>query len=145
MARPPIFTDGGRILFWAGRARRLLVAPCLLGGLGMSAPPANLAVGIWGGEQVVLTIGTDQAVLRLGCAEGHFPAPRIVGENDRFAQTGSLTRHGGGPSTADERPLAASYEGKLQGDRLTLTVRQGSSVDTYTLTRGVQSKVIRCL
>lgn len=135
----------GRVSFWRGRAWRLFAAPCFVGVLGMSAPPANQVIGTWGGEQVVLTVGPEESVLRLGCAEGHFTSPRGAVRNGRFAQAGSYTRHGGGPSTSEERPLEARYEGTLEGDRMTLTVRHGDATDTYVLMRGVQAKVIRCL
>lgn len=111
----------------------------------MSTPPSGPMLGTWGGEQVMLTIGPDTALLRLGCAEGEFPAPDRLDETGRFVQAGSFNAHGGGPSTADERTSKAQFEGVLTGDQLSLTVRHGSSVETHRLTRGLQSKVIRCL
>lgn len=111
----------------------------------MSAPPTSLAAGHWGGEQVVLTVGVDKAVLRLGCAEGEFAAPVVLDGGGRFSVAGIFTAHGGGPSTPGERPVKAQYVGTLAGERLTLIVRHGASSETYQLTHGLQSKVIRCL
>lgn len=111
----------------------------------MSAPPATLATGAWGGEQVALTVGPDKAVLRLGCAEGEFAAPVVLDGDGRFSLAGLFTAYGGGPSTSAERPGQARYEGVLADGRLTLTVRRGAAVETHQLTHGARSKVIRCL
>ncbi|WP_327462028.1 hypothetical protein [Sphingomonas sp.] len=111
----------------------------------MTLAPATLSVGDWGGEQVMLTVGADKAVLRLGCAEGEFAMPVALGRDGRFSQAGTYMAHGGGPSTASDRPARVRYEGTLSGSQLTLTVRNGKSVDSYQLAHGVQSKVIRCL
>ncbi len=111
----------------------------------MSAPPATLAAGTWGGEQVVLMVGADKAVLRLGCAEGELATPILLDRDGRFSLPGHFTSYGGGPSTPGERAVKARYEGALVGGRLTLTVRHGASTETYQLMHGTQSKVIRCL
>jgi hypothetical protein len=127
------------------KAWRLVAAPFLLA-LGMSPPPAALEPGTWGGEQVVLLVSEDKAVLRLGCAQGEFRAPVRLDDDGRFSRPGLYTPYVGGPSPAGgERAVKAEYQGKVDGSRLTLTVRHGASTDTYQLTRGVQSKVIRCL
>lgn len=111
----------------------------------MTGSSAPLALGAWGGEQVMLSVARDKAVLRLGCAEGELPMPILLNGDGHFAVDGSYTAHGGGPSTSDEKAAPARYEGALVGDRLTLTIRHGKAIDTYVLTQGVQAKVIRCL
>jgi hypothetical protein len=135
----------GRKRLVLGGAWRLVAAPFLLGALGMSASPATLAAGSWGGEQVLLTVGADKAVLRLGCAEGEFSVPIRLDRDGRFSVPGLFTSYGGGPTTSDERAVKARYDGVLAGGRLTLTVRHGASTETYQLLHGMQSKVIRCL
>ncbi len=107
--------------------------------------PATLPGGDWGGEQVVLSIGEDKARLRLGCADAEFDAPVSLDTDRRFSADGLYTAHGGGPSTASERPVKARFEGVLAGDWLTLTVRYADQAETYRLAHGVQAKVIRCL
>ena len=111
----------------------------------MSAPPPALPPGVWGGEQVVLQVGPDTAVLQLGCAQGEFAAPIRLDPQGRFAVPGTFSAFAGGPTTASDRPAKAEYQGALSGKQLVLTVRQGAATDTYRLTLGVQSKVIRCL
>ncbi len=120
-------------------------APFLLGLLGMSTPPRMLPPGVWGGEQVILEVGPDKAILRLGCAQGEFTGPIALDERGRFARTGTYMAFGGGPSTSSDRPLPADYAGAIEGDRLTLTIAHGGTSERYQLTRGMQSKVIRCL
>lgn len=110
----------------------------------MNTPPASLASGAWGGEQVVLEVAADKAVLRLGCARGELPAPVRLDAAGRFSAQGELTEFRGGPSTAEERPRKADYHGTVNGDRLTLTVRYGASSQTYQLMHGQRSKVIGC-
>ena len=128
-----------------GRAWRLGAAPFLLGLPGMTAPPPTLPAGIWGGEQVTLEVGADKAILRLGCAEGAFAAPIRLDGQGRFTTPGTYSAFSGGPSTASDEVTKAQYEGVLDGDRLTLTLKHGASTERYQLTHGLHSKVIRCL
>jgi hypothetical protein len=145
VARPPAPTRG-RDPVEPGKAWRFVAAPFLLGAAGMSSASPALEEGNWGGEQVVLMVGADKAVLRLGCAEGEFPVPVRLDDHGKFSNSGLYTPYSGGPSPAGgERAVTAEYQGKVDGSRLTLTVRHGASTDTYQLTRGVRSKVIRCL
>ncbi len=103
-----------------------------------------LAPGVWGGEQVTLTVGESEAVLRLGCAEARIAGPIGLDQSGRFDADGLYTAFEGGPSTARERPVKARFQGVVTGDQLSLTIRHGAT-ETYRLTRGLQSKVIRCL
>lgn len=109
----------------------------------MSAPGA-LGQGVWGGEQVTLTVGENEAILRLGCAEARIAGPIRLDDTGRFDADGLYTAFEGGPSTASERPVKARFEGVVSGEQLSLTVQHGAT-ETYRLTRGLQSKVIRCL
>jgi hypothetical protein len=111
----------------------------------MSAPPAILKRGVWGGEQVLLTVGETKAVLRLGCAEGELPAPIKLDSSGRFSLPGLFSTQTGGPSTSADRAVRARFDGVVHDNRLTLTVERGAATETYQLTHGLQSKVIRCL
>ena len=111
----------------------------------MSPPPATIAQGVWGGEQVVLEVGPEQALLRLGCAEGVFAAPVALDADGRFAVAGSYSAEGGGPSASAHRHISARFEGQVAGSSLTLTVRRGDAAETYRLSHGLEAKVIRCL
>jgi hypothetical protein len=111
----------------------------------MTGAAESLIQGQWGGEQVTLSVGSDKAVLRLGCAQGEFAAPVRLDGSGRFSTAGLFTAFTGGPSTSAERPVEARYEGVIEDGRLTLTVRHGASTDSYSLTHGMQTKVIRCL
>jgi hypothetical protein len=128
-----------------GRAWRFVAAPFLMGISAMTGTAESLPDGQWGGEQVMLSVGADKALLRLGCAQGEFAAPVRLDGKGRFSATGLFTAFAGGPSISAERPVEARYEGVLEDGRLTLTVRHGASSDSYRLTRGMQTKVIRCL
>ena len=111
----------------------------------MNASPSTLPHGIWGGEQVVLEVGSDKAILRLGCAQGEFPAPIVLDAGGRFSGAGLYQAFGGGPSTPADRSESAKFNGIVEGDQLVLTVVRGRSSDTYRLSHGVHAKVIRCL
>lgn len=110
----------------------------------MSSAP-SLQDGSWGGEQVVLSVNGDKATLQLGCAQGEISGPILIDGQGRFSVAGTYTAFAGGPSTAAERALPARFEGTVTQGRLTLTVRHGETSETYQLTQGMQSKVIRCL
>ena len=60
------------------------------------------------------------------------------------------SREHGGPvrdgEVADVHP--AEYTGEVRGNRMTLTVREtdsGTVVGTFTLTRGANARIVRCL
>ncbi len=118
--------------------------PFLLGLLGMSTP-TMLPPGIWRGEQVLLEVGADKAILRLGCAQGEFAGPVALDDRGRFSRSGTYQALGGGPSTSSDRIETAQFAGVVEEDRLALTIVHRGSTETHQLTRGLQVKVIRCL
>lgn len=111
----------------------------------MTTPSSTLAEGVWGGEQVTLTVGPDRAVLRLGCAQGELSAPIRLRAEGKFSLEGNFQADSGGPTHTSARPGKARYEGTATDGTLKLTVTHPGGADTYQLRHGLQSKVIRCL
>lgn len=118
-------------------------AAALLG----AGPPSPL--GAWGGAQIALEVTPQGATLAADCAEGVITAPIRTDADGRFAVTGSFTPHQSGPQLGDvSAPTgAATYRGRVHGDRMELTIipAAGGETITVSLVRGLKTKIVRCL
>jgi len=136
----------------SSRARFLLTAPLigLLSGCGdpLSAPD-SLPEGVWGGPHAKLVLTADEGDLEYDCAHGVLTTPVSVQSDGRFAATGTHTFERGGPVREGEAPdtHAATYEGRLVGDRITftVTVTDFGVLGPFTLARGEAGQVFKCL
>lgn len=109
----------------------------------------RLAEGLWGGAHLRLSVGRDGAALEFDCARGQIGVPFETDAEGRFDLPGSYTRQGPGPIRVGREPTArpARYSGRVEGGRMTLTVRlEGSDrqLGEYTLTRGDRGRVVKC-
>jgi hypothetical protein len=115
---------------------------------GMTGPlPAAGLDGLWSGPGTILTISASGGVLQQDCASGRF-GPVKVGKTGGFKARGTWEDYQPGPQPADAPPIAsgANFDGRLQGDTLTLTIeRAGHSPQLLTLLKGKRAKIIRCL
>jgi hypothetical protein len=105
--------------------------------------------GTWGGDQMTMSI-SDTTHFELACAHGDIPGPLAIDTRRQFNVSGTFTREHGGPirigETSDTH--AASYSGSVSGDHLGLTIRltdTGETIGTFSLTRGVSGRVVKCL
>lgn len=124
---------------------QIVVAALAMSSGGKAATPSGLE-GVWGAPGANLTVGPDGAVLEQDCADGRFSAVRLDARG-RFRAPGAWAEHAPGPQAADEGPGqgAATFEGKVEGDTLVLTItRPGQPVRTLTLAKGKRAKLIRC-
>ena len=124
---------------------KLVVAALVMSGGSKAATPAGLE-GIWGAPGAILTVGPNGSVLEQDCADGRFPAVRPDARG-RFRAAGAWAEHAPGPQAADQGPGqdAATFEGKVDGDTLVLTItRAGQPARTLTLSKGKRAKLIRC-
>jgi hypothetical protein len=118
------------------------------GCVGNPTGPSTLD-GIWGADHIAMTVaGTTH--LELDCAHGDIPRVLAIDARGQFDVTGTFTREHGGPIRVGEDPdiHPASYSGSVAGDQLTLTIRLTDTIqtiDTFSLTRGVSGRIVKCL
>jgi hypothetical protein len=115
---------------------------------GSPAAPSVLD-GIWGGDHVTMSIA-GATHFELDCAHGDIPAPLAIDDQRQFNTAGTFVREHGGPIRTGEVPDThpASYSGSVTGDRMQLTIRltdTNETFGTFSLTRGVQGRVVKCL
>jgi hypothetical protein len=109
----------------------------------------RVAEGPWGGAHLRMHVNGDGASLDFDCANGQIAAPFETDSEGRFDLPGTYTREGPGPIRIGREPTArpARYEGRVEGGRMTLSVRlEGSDkpLGQYTLTRGDEGRVVKC-
>ncbi|MCA1563462.1 MAG: hypothetical protein LC804_25490 [Acidobacteria bacterium] len=88
--------------------------------------------------------------LELDCAHGDIPARLAIDDRRQFNAPGTFVREHGGPVRIGEEPDShpASYSGSVDGDRMRLTIRltdTNETIGTFSLTRGVRGRVVKCL
>lgn len=109
-----------------------------------------LPPGEWGGQHIGLTVVDRGATLEYDCASGTIDEPLSVDSRGDFRAVGTHTRGHGGPVSVDETPdrHPARYVGSTDGKTMTLTVTlsdTGERLGTYTLVRGANPAVVKCL
>jgi hypothetical protein len=115
-----------------------------------SVGPSPLAMGVWGGDHIAMTITESSVHVELDCAHGDVPsAIRIDGRN-QFDVMGTFVREHGGPvregEVLDTHP--ARYTGSLTSSGMTLTIQQtdtSQALGTFVLVQGAQGRVVKCL
>jgi hypothetical protein len=117
--------------------------------MAVRAKAGRVAEGAWGGAHLRMHVNSDGASLDFDCANGQIAAPFETDSGGRFDLPGSYTREGPGPIRIGREPTArpARYEGRVEGARMTLSVRlEGSDkpLGQYTLTRGDEGMVVKC-
>lgn len=107
----------------------------------------KIPAGVWGGEHIRLEVGTKSAKVEYDCAHGVIEGPLVVDAGGRFNLRGTHTPERGGPIRADETPrsLPAKYEGSVNGDKMTLTLKLADAEDeTFTLEKGKEANLFKC-
>jgi hypothetical protein len=115
----------------------------------VAAPSAPLT-GDWGGQHVGVTLDVEGGRLDHDCAIGTIDEPLTLEDDGRFRAEGTHSPGRGGPDRIGDQParLPATYEGRVQGGRMTLRVRVpsiGTELGPFELRRGAQPILMRCL
>jgi hypothetical protein len=115
-----------------------------------SAPSPGRLVGVWGADHINLVVDEAKSHLEFDCAHGDVPTPLTVDAAGDLAAPGTFVREHGGPIRVDEIADShpALYSGSLTANTLRLTVRltdNNELIGTFTLTRGVTGRVLKCL
>ncbi len=125
----------------------LLVVACA--GASLAAErPARVANGSWGGAHVRLVVDDSGAAVEFDCAHGRLQQPLTLDGNGRFRVPGTLVREGGPVRKDDPDPgRPATYQGETDGQkmRLEVTLEDGSSGGTFSLTLGGRPRLFKCL
>ena len=117
-----------------------------------TGPGDRLAISMWGGEHVALEVTAEAGRIEYDCAHGDLGEPLVVDRSGRFDVTGTHTPEHGGPAREDEKLVShpARYVGRVDGDRMTLTVtvtvtNTAETLGTFALTRGAAGRLLKCL
>jgi len=132
------------------RALLLLLA----GTLGLSAcaalpqSPTNLS-GQWGGPRISLLLEGGLGTIEYDCASGTIDTAVYPAPDGRFTATGTHRPGQGGPVRVGQifTSHRATYSGTVEKDQMTLNGRleDGTTLGPFTLTRGSQGELMRCL
>ena len=112
-------------------------------------PSGGPLTGEWGGEHVGLKLTETGGTLDYDCAAGTIDEPLVVRRDGSFEASGTHTPALGGPERVGEvRPTyRARYTGAVRGQRMTLAARveNGVALSPFTLVRGAEPVIMRCL
>ena len=106
--------------------------------------------GKWGGEHIGMVVSDSSATLEYDCAHGTIDEPIIPDDEGRFEVIGVHVFEHGGPIRIDEIPdeHPALYKGHIVGNEMTLILvltDTDTEIDTFSLTRGVEPLIYKCL
>ena len=112
--------------------------------------PSPLAAGVWGGDHIAMTITESSVHIELDCAHGDVPGSIAIDARGQFTVAGTFVREHGGPIRVDETIDAhpAMYTGSVSSNTMTLTIQQtdtNQTIGTFTLVRGTQGRIVKCL
>ena len=113
-------------------------------------PTAPNPLGDWGGTHVALTLTPTGGTAEYDCAHGSVIEPVRVDADGSFDARGTFVLEHGGSIRIDETlpTFPARYAGFIVGDVMTLTVTRTDSaiaIGTFSLQRGGQARVVKCL
>ena len=111
---------------------------------------SRLPAGTWGGVHIMIEVANGAATINYDCANGTITGPLTIDSRGRFNWRGTYTRQGPGPIRLGRMPksLPAVFSGSVKGDAMTLTVKLADtkeSLGTFTLKRGSEGRIRRCL
>ncbi len=106
--------------------------------------------GKWGGEHIGMVVSDSSATLEYDCAHGTIDEPIIPDAEGKFEVSGVHVFEHGGPIRIDEIPdeHPALYKGHIVGNEMTLILvitDTDTEIDTFSLTRGVDPLIYKCL
>ncbi|MGB5850532.1 MAG: hypothetical protein WBH40_18735 [Ignavibacteriaceae bacterium] len=127
----------------------LLIVWIFYSGCGSSVSQIDLK-GTWGGEHIGILVSDSSATLEYDCAHGSIDEPIIPDDGGKFEVSGVHVFEHGGPIRSDEvlDEHPALYKGHIEGNEITLILvltDTNTEVDTFSLTRGVNPLIHKCL
>lgn len=114
----------------------------------MALSPTNVS-GQWGGPHINLVLEGGLGTIEYDCASGTIDTPVIPAPDGSFAATGTHRPGQGGPIRVGQIFIShrATYAGKIEKDHMTLGVglEDGTTIGPFSLDRGAQGQLTRCL
>lgn len=114
----------------------------------LALTPTN-ASGQWGGPHIGLILEGGLGTIEYDCASGTIDTPVIPAPDGSFAATGTHRPGQGGPIRVGQifTSVRANYAGKIDKDHITLGVvlEDGTAIGPFSLDRGAQPQLTRCL
>lgn len=107
----------------------------------------RLPEGKWGGQHVRLDVTATGANIEFDCGHGTLAGPLML-RDGRFAASGTYVREAGRVRLdGTEKSQPAHFKGQVEGAQMTLTfslAADGSDAETFTLTRGAETRLFKC-
>ena len=114
----------------------------------MPVEPAAVT-GDWGGPHVGLHLTAAGGALEYDCASGRITAPLVPGAGGAFVVQGTHVPGHGGPDVEGMvmPTFRTTFTGTVRDDRMTLAghVENGVALGPFTLRRGAEAGILRCL
>ena len=114
----------------------------------LALSPTNVS-GQWGGPRIGLVLEGGLGTIEYDCASGTIDTPVIPTPDGNFAATGTHRPGQGGPIRVGQifTSVRANYAGKVEKDHMTLGVvlEDGTTLGPFSLDRGAQGQLTRCL
>ena len=140
------------------RAKRIIVFAVIVSLLSLFANASSgqrrrarqVQAGEWGGNHISLQVNGSETSVEYDCARGTINGPLTLDGRGRFSAKGTHLREHAGPVRDNEEANArpARYTGWVSGERMTLKVTLTDTnevLGSYTLIRGRQSRIVKCL
>lgn len=110
----------------------------------------KVAKGVWGGNHIIMEVTDLGAKIEYDCAYGTIDETIELDDHGYFEVAGKHTRRRAGPARSDQKPDRhdARYTGRVEGNRMTVTVTLTASretVGTFSLKFGERPELTRCL
>jgi hypothetical protein len=110
--------------------------------------PDQVPAGSWGGQHVALEVTAGGGSLEFDCAHATIAEPLRL-EGGRFSVAGVYVREHGGPERVGEPEDShpARFDGTLEGDRLTFSIRltdDDATIGSFSVVQGKPPLVFKC-
>ena len=126
----------------------VLALPMLAACASMSLPQGELT-GTWGGPHASITFQGGLAQLDYDCASGTIDQPVVPAPDGRFQAEGTYLIGHGGPVRVGQIFITrkARYRGTVVNGAMELTtiLEDGTVIGPFTLQRGAEPQLTRCL
>jgi hypothetical protein len=127
----------------------ILLAAANLSGCGTLMEPPKHVTNQWGGPHISLLLEGGLGHIEYDCATGTIDSPLVPGRDGSFTAIGTHRPGSGGPVRVGQifTSHRATYSGTLVKDQMTLTAQleDGTVIGPFSLVRGAEGQLMRCL